>query len=200
MNAACRYPQAAPEAASLFDSSVEHWLKFHADTMALTGRMLAADPHFVMGHCFKGCLLLSASNPAFRAEVVSTLAAAEAGAPVVTERERQHVAAFAAWAGGALDRSFGIWQQLLDAYRTDLLAARICDTSWFGHGQTAKSWSRPIAWRRAGRPHCRATTCSVRSGPSPMRRRVTRPVPKSPSTKQLSTTAPTILPTTSRRM
>ncbi|MGC2199149.1 MAG: hypothetical protein WA633_03230 [Stellaceae bacterium] len=60
--------------------------------------------------------------------------AAEAGAPVGTERERQHVAAIAAWAGGALDRSFGIWQQLLDAYPTDLLAARICDTSWFRHG------------------------------------------------------------------
>ena len=126
------------EAASLFDRSVEHWLKFHNDTMALAGRMLAADPNFVLGHCFKGYLLLSASNPAFRTEIATTLAAAEAGAAVVTERERQHVAAFAAWASGALDRSFGIWQQLLDAYPTDLLAARICDTSWFRHGQTAK--------------------------------------------------------------
>ncbi len=126
------------EAASLFDRSVEQWLKFHADTMALAGQLLAADPHFVIGHCFKGYLLLSASNPAFRSEIFATLEAAEAGAAVVTERERQHVAAFAAWADGALDRSFGIWQELLDAYPTDLLAARICDTSWFRHGQTAK--------------------------------------------------------------
>jgi len=126
------------EAASLFDRAVEHYLKFHADTPALIGRMLAADPQFVVGHCFKGYLLLSASNPAFRAEIAATLATAEAGAAAATEREQQHVAAFAAWAGGALDRSFGIWQQLLDAYPTDLLAARICDTSWFRHGQTAK--------------------------------------------------------------
>jgi uncharacterized protein (DUF736 family) len=126
------------EAASLFDRAVEHYLKFHADTMALVGQMLAADPHFVMGHCFKGYLLLSASNPAFQAEIAATLAAAEAGAPRATERERQHVAAFAAWAGGTLDRSFGIWRQLLDAHPTDLLAVRICDTSWFRHGQTAK--------------------------------------------------------------
>ena len=126
------------EAASLFDRSVEHWLKFHADTMSLTGVMLAADPYFVLGRCFKGYLLLSASNPAFRAEIAATLAAAEEGAAVATEREREHVAAFAAWTGGALDRSFAIWRQLLDAYPTDLLAARICDTSWFRHGQTAK--------------------------------------------------------------
>jgi hypothetical protein len=61
------------EAASLFDRSVEQWLKFHADTMALAGQLLAADPHFVIGHCFKGYLLLSASNPAFRSEIFATL-------------------------------------------------------------------------------------------------------------------------------
>jgi hypothetical protein len=126
------------EAAFLFDRTVEHYLKFHADMPALVGQMLAADPHFVLGQCFKGYLLLSASNPAFAAEIGATLAAAEAGSATATERERQHVAAFRAWADGALDRSFAIWRQLLDANPTDLLAVRICDTSWFRHGQTAK--------------------------------------------------------------
>ena len=36
-----------------FDRSVEHFLKFHADTMVLVGRAIAADPGFVMGHCLK---------------------------------------------------------------------------------------------------------------------------------------------------
>ena len=126
------------EAAALFDRAVEHYLKFHADTMALVGQMLAADPGFALGHCFKGYLLLSASNPAFEAEIAVTLRAAEAGAAKATERERQHLAAFAAWAEGGLDRSFGIWRQLLEAHPTDLLGARICDTSWFRYGQTAK--------------------------------------------------------------
>src|SRR5437667_6353379 len=126
------------EAAELFDRAVEHYLKFHADTPALIGRMLAADPHFVMGHCLKGYLLLSASNPANQPEIAATLAAAQSGAAAATERERQHAAAFAAWAGGALDRSFAIWRQILDACPTDLLAVRICDTIWFRHGQTAK--------------------------------------------------------------
>jgi hypothetical protein len=126
------------DAAALFDRAVEHYLKFHADTPALVGRMLAADPHFALGHCFRGYLLLSASNPAFRSEIAATLAAAEAGADKLTDRERRHVAAFAAWAGGGLDRSFAIWRELLDEYPTDLLAARICDTSWFRYGQTQK--------------------------------------------------------------
>jgi tetratricopeptide (TPR) repeat protein len=123
-------------AVALFDRAVEHYLKFHVDTMALVGQTLAADPHLVMGHCLKGYLLLSAANPAYRAPIAEALHAAEAGAS--TEREQQHVAAFAAWAGGALDRSFAIWRQLLDTYPTDLLAVRICDTSWFRYGQTAK--------------------------------------------------------------
>src|SRR5712692_4657622 len=126
------------EAAALFDRAVEHYLKFHADTMALVGRMLQADPHFVLGHCFKGYLLVSASNPDFRPQIAATLAAAEAGAAAATERERRHVAAVAAWAEGALDRSFAAWRQILDADPTDLLAARISDTTWFRHGQTAK--------------------------------------------------------------
>jgi hypothetical protein len=126
------------EAASLFDRSVEHYLKFHADTMALVGRTLSADPHFVMGNCLRGYLLLSAANPVYRAEIETTLAVAEAGAATATECERRHVAAFAAWAGGSLDRSFEIWREILDRHPTDLLAARICDTNWFRYGQTAK--------------------------------------------------------------
>jgi tetratricopeptide (TPR) repeat protein len=128
----------SPEAAALFDRAVEHYLKFHADAMALVGRMLAADPSFALGQCFKGYLLLSAANPAFGGEIAATLAAAKAGEATLTLRERQHVAAFAAWAEGALDRSFAAWRQILDDHPTDLLAARICDTTWFRHGQTAK--------------------------------------------------------------
>jgi len=125
------------DAAALFDRSVEHYLKFHADTPMLVGQMLAADPHFALGHCFKGYLLLSASNPAFRSEIAATLAAAQTGADKASDRERRHIAAFAAWAGGGLDRSFGIWRELLDEYPTDLLAAERKDVDavtreWLG--------------------------------------------------------------------
>jgi tetratricopeptide (TPR) repeat protein len=126
------------EAATLFDRAVEHYLKYHIDSMSLVGSAMTADPNFVMAHCLKGYLLLSAANPANRQQIAATLAAAEANAAAGTQREKQHVAAFAAWANGELDRSFAIWRQILDATPTDLLAWRICDTTWFRHGQTQK--------------------------------------------------------------
>jgi tetratricopeptide (TPR) repeat protein len=126
------------EAARLFDRAVEHYLKYHTDTMALVGKTIVADADFVMAHCLKGYLLLGAANPAHRQQIVATLAVAQSNAATATQREKLHVAAFAAWAAGELDRSFAIWRQILDATPTDLLALRICDTTWFRHGQTQK--------------------------------------------------------------
>ncbi|MBV9249617.1 MAG: hypothetical protein JO227_10295, partial [Acetobacteraceae bacterium] len=125
------------EAAALFDRAVEHYLKFHADTPGLLDQALAADADFVMGHVFKGYMLLSAANPSNRAAIASNLLKAQQQVRNATFGEQMHVAAFQAWAEDALDQSFNIWRQILDEAPTDLLAVRICDTTWFRHGQTA---------------------------------------------------------------
>jgi hypothetical protein len=124
------------EAATLFDRAVEHYLKYHLDTMNLVNDALAADPGFVMGHCMKGYLMLAGANPAHRPAIAASLAAAEAGASVATAREQRHVAALAAWRRGALGGAFAAWRGLLDADPIDLLAVRICDTTNFRYGQT----------------------------------------------------------------
>src|SRR5438045_1404246 len=85
------------EAAALFDRAVEHYLKFHLDTMALVDQVLAVDPGFVMGHCIKSYLLLIGANSAHRPAIATHLAAARAGAAVTTKREQRHVAALSAW-------------------------------------------------------------------------------------------------------
>jgi hypothetical protein len=123
-------------AAMSFDRAVEHYLKYHLDTMALVDDALAADPDFVMGHCLRGYLMLAGANPAHAQAVARSLAAAEAGAAVATPRERRHVAALSAWRRGALGDAFGIWRALLDADPTDLLAVRISDTTHFRFGHT----------------------------------------------------------------
>ena len=117
-------------AAASFDRAVEHFLKFHADTMTLAARALSADPGFVMGHCLKAYLLLIAANSANKQQTDTTLASAHAGAAGITPRERLHLAAADAWQRGALDESFRIWTSILDAHPTDLLAFRISDTIW----------------------------------------------------------------------
>lgn len=124
------------EAAALFDLAVEHYLKYHIDTMNLVNDALRVDPEFVIGHCLKGYLLLAGANPAQRPAVAASLATAQAGAGVVTRREQHHVAALAAWSRGALDEAFAAWHELLDADPIDLLAVRICDTTHFRFGQT----------------------------------------------------------------
>lgn len=124
------------EAVHNFDRAVEHFLKFHADTMVLVSRALAADPGFVMGHCIKAYLLLIAANPANRTQIDATLASAHANAARITRREQMHLAAADHWHHGALDESFRIWGEILDAHPTDLLTFRISDTIWFRHGQT----------------------------------------------------------------
>ncbi|HVC17629.1 MAG TPA: hypothetical protein VNE18_10035, partial [Rhodanobacter sp.] len=121
----------------LFDRAVQHFLKYHADTMALLGEALAADPGFLMAHVFRAYLLLAAANTANHAAVAAALAKAEAGRAQATRREQMHLAAAQAWARDELDQSFRLWRELLDATPTDLLALRICDTTWFRHGQTA---------------------------------------------------------------
>ncbi|WP_428486309.1 hypothetical protein [Rhodopila sp.] len=123
-------------AAALFDRAVEHYLKYHVDTMNLVNDAVAADPGFVMGHCIRGYLMLAGANPAHRSAIAASLAAAEAGAAVATKREQRHVAALSAWRRGAIGKAFAIWRELLDADPTDLLAVRISDTTHFRFGET----------------------------------------------------------------
>ncbi len=126
----------SPAAAALFDRAVEHYLKFHADTMALVNDALAADRGFVMGHCIRGYLLLAGANPAHRRAIATSLAAAQAACATATKREQRHVAALAAWQRGALGEAFAIWRDLLDADPTDLLAVRVSDSAHFRFGHT----------------------------------------------------------------
>jgi len=68
------------EAAASFDRAVEHFLKYHADTMSLVHDALTADPNFGMGHCLKGYLLLAGANAAHRPAIAASLSAAKAAA------------------------------------------------------------------------------------------------------------------------
>jgi hypothetical protein len=124
------------QAVALFDRAVEHYLKYHNDTMSLVNDALAADPGFVMGHCLRGYLMLAGANPAHRQAVVASLDAAKASAAVATSREQRHVAALGAWVRGALGDAFATWRELLDADPTDLLAVRVSDTTHFRFGHT----------------------------------------------------------------
>jgi tetratricopeptide (TPR) repeat protein len=124
------------EAAALSDRAVEHYLKYHADTMNLVNGALAADPEFAFAHCLKGTLLLGGANPAHRPLIEACLTAAEVGAATATPREQRHIAAFAAYRRSAYEEAFAIWRALLDADPTDLFALRVSNVTAFRYGQT----------------------------------------------------------------
>ncbi len=124
------------QAVDRLDLALEHYLKFHADTPALLGQALAADPGFGLAQCFKGYLLLAAANPANRPAIAAALQAAQAGTAHATRREQWHVAALEAWSRDAVDEAFAIWRRILESDPTDLMAFRIADTIYFRHGQT----------------------------------------------------------------
>ena len=126
------------EAAEKFDRAVEHFLKYHNDTMALLDQALAADPDFLMGHCMKGYLLLNGMNRVQRPVIEASLAATQKAAPMATRREQRHVAALAACARAAFGQAFAIWDELLADDPTDLLALRIAGVTCFRHGRNAQ--------------------------------------------------------------
>ena len=127
----------SPEAVSC-SRAVEHFLKYHADAMSVAGRMLAGRSGIRHGPLLQGLHAARRVKPRAPAGGRRGSEGAPRGAAITTERERRHVGALTAWAGGELDKSFAIWREILDADPTDLLALRICDTTRFRHGQTAK--------------------------------------------------------------
>ncbi len=199
-NAAWHFPPTARRRSRCSIAPSSTILKFHADTMVLLDDALAADPSFVMGHVFKAYLLLTAANPANTPAIAATLAAAQAGAANVTQRETMHVAACAAWADGALDR---VVPHLAADSRRD--ADRPARRAHLRHHlvpprpDRSRSWNRPTASRRAGRRICLATTASTRSGPSRMKKPATTTPPSAKWMPRSSTTRRTTSRTTSRR-
>lgn len=124
-------------AARHFDTAVQHYLKYKADTADWTQAMLTADPDFPMGHCVKGYLMMTAFDSRRLKNAGEALTAARKGESRVTAREKMHIAALDAWHRGALDEGFRLWDEILAAYPTDMLASRIAHFNhfWLGNAE-----------------------------------------------------------------
>ncbi len=123
------------EAARHFDTAVTHYVKYKWDTSTWTDKMLAADPGFLMGHCLKGYLTMTAFDQRRLGAVEKCLAAARRAEEEATSRERLHVTALAAWHRGALDEAFALWRAILEDHPKDMLAARLAHFNYFWSGE-----------------------------------------------------------------
>jgi tetratricopeptide (TPR) repeat protein len=126
---------ASAQAASAFDRAIAGYLKARLDTRDHLTALLQADPEFGLGQCLKGYFAMLL----YKQAAVPAAAAAARTARRLTEkataRERMHVDALDAWVVGDLDRVFAIWEEILAAHPTDVLAFRLAHYKYFWTGR-----------------------------------------------------------------
>jgi len=122
-------------AAAAFDATVQDFLEYRLSAADRLGECLAADPEFAFGHCLKGYFFSLFFSNAVAGEIAGALAEAERRAATASPREQRHIAALKAWQAGALEQACAIWDDILIAHPTDLLALRLQHGIQFWSGQ-----------------------------------------------------------------
>ena len=127
---------------------------YQADPLAEVDRIIALHPDFALAHAFRAGALATATDKAFEAEVIKSVAAAEALAPKANDRERMHISAARAWLDGDWERAIELWGRASMAYPRDLLALQFAHVGDFflGHSHMLRDrvarvlphWSRNV--------------------------------------------------------
>jgi hypothetical protein len=112
------------EAASALDTAIHNFLHWKADIIPNLKKALAAEPDFGFGHAVNGLILHGARHIGLRSKIEASLAAAQAAAGDLTERERLYVAALDAAAGGRIAESVSIYETILAHHPSRAALAR----------------------------------------------------------------------------
>ena len=125
------------KAAAAYDHVVKGYLAFRADTPDRLAALLDADADFALAHCMKGYFAMLAFKQAVVPVALEEARTAQALAADATQRERDHIAALAAWADGELDRAIATWESILRAHPHDAVAFRLAHfvNFWLGRPQ-----------------------------------------------------------------
>jgi tetratricopeptide (TPR) repeat protein len=133
-------PLSAPDAAAAaaFDHTVAGYLGYRMDVPSRLDALLAAAPDMAMAHVLKGYLTMLAFKQANIAPARAALALAQKNSQDVTELERAHMAALAAWIDGNVEQTLRIWEAILAQSPRDVLAFRLHHFTAFWMGQPAR--------------------------------------------------------------
>src|SRR5262245_25930419 len=112
----------ASAAMAAFDRTLLGYLKYRADTADHLSATLAADPEFGLAHCLKGYFAMLSFKQANVPVAAEAARAASGLTASATTREQAHVRALETWIAGDLDRTIAIWEEILSAHPTDVLA------------------------------------------------------------------------------
>ncbi len=111
-----------PELSAALEPLMEDFCAFRGDPVAGAGKILEAQPDFIMAHIFKAALLTQAMETRIYGEMLTSVEAAEALWPKANERERGHIKALRAWVDGDFFGAVQSWEEVLVLYPLDLLA------------------------------------------------------------------------------
>jgi tetratricopeptide (TPR) repeat protein len=128
---------ASATAVAAFDRTLIGYFKYRTDTAKHLAAALEADEAFALGHILRGYFMLLAFNQNQVAAAAEAARAAHKSIAGATPREQQHLAALDAWIAGDLERTIGIWEQILAAQPLDVLAFRLAHFNNFWLGRPA---------------------------------------------------------------
>ncbi|HSH08230.1 MAG TPA: tetratricopeptide repeat protein [Burkholderiales bacterium] len=128
---------ASAEAAAAFDRTLIGYFKYRADTAKQLAAALEADEDFALAHILRGYFMLLAFDQNQVAAAAEAARAAHKTIAGATPREQQHLAALEAWIAGDLERTIGIWEEILVAQPLDVLAFRLAHFNNFWLGRPA---------------------------------------------------------------
>jgi len=106
------------------------------DPVATLRGAVEKDPAFNLGHTALAALFSLGGVRSDNPLVIDALSRAEAAIGGATPRERQHLAAARAWAGGDFGGAADLWEDLLSRHPTDALALRFAHDAYFMLGRS----------------------------------------------------------------
>jgi tetratricopeptide (TPR) repeat protein len=130
-------------ALDLYDQAVGQLGVYRADPMATIDEALAAEPDFIMGHCFKAGLLATTTERGNEAGIAASLEAAERHLGLALERERMHLAAARAWLARDFTGAAKLYGDISAEYPRDLFALQVAHLSDFFMGHSTMLRDRP---------------------------------------------------------
>ena len=140
-----------PRAVAAYDDALVAFFEFRLSTQDHLKTALAVDPEFVMGLCFRACLLMQFGSRHIYPKVDPILNGLKALAGHANLRERAHIAALGHWREGRIGDACRTWESILVATPQDLLALRLHHgmSFWLGRREALRNAPAAVLGRIA---------------------------------------------------
>ena len=128
-------------AAAAYDDALAAFFEFRLATAEHVKESLAVDPDFVMGLCFRACLLMQFGSRHIYPKIDPVLDRLKTLTGHANARERSHIAALGHWREGRSGDACRIWESILVATPQDLFALRLHHgmSFWLGRREALRN-------------------------------------------------------------